>query len=393
MALYHFTLPPTLKTLMAFLQERTNKVRIVGGYVRDSILGLPSNDIDLTTDLLPEEAISHLQRRFTVIPTGLRYGTVTCIVDGHSYEITTLRRDVECYGRDAKVAYTDSFEEDARRRDFTINALSYDGARVFDYFHGMEHLQTRKVAFIGDPHERITEDYLRMMRFFRFTSRYAHAPDEAARDAICALKYNLVHVSMERIGQEITKFGSKALYCFALMEECGLWEVLLPGMRVLLAPINHGHQLSYQAALAVLLRANDQQSVARAIESLRLSSGQVKQVLLYLQLIEAGFKQDHYANLRRWWYRDPDSIDQAIAVLTCLGFIQEAQSCEYKTALEGLARRTFPISGNDLIAWGFSGSEIGRIKEHLLQAWLASDMRLSKAELHQIAMERSFFYP
>jgi poly(A) polymerase len=183
--------------------------RYVGGAVRDGLLGLPVNDVDLATRLRPDEVVERLQAAgLKAVPTGFEHGTVTAVSEGHPYEVTTLRRDVETFGRRATVAFTDDWEEDAARRDFTINALMADpvSGQVFDYFDGLADLEQRHVRFIGDPYERIAEDHLRILRFFRFHARFGRGePDPAALEACAARANDLMALSRERIADELLK--------------------------------------------------------------------------------------------------------------------------------------------------------------------------------------------
>ena len=180
-----FLADPALVAVMAVLPE----ARVVGGAVRDTLAGRLVTEIDLATPREPDQVVHALQAAgIRTVPTGLEHGTVTAVVDGRGFEITTLRRDVETDGRHATVAFTDDWRADAARRDFSINALSMtrDGA-VFDYFDGVADLRAGRVRFVGDPATRIAEDYLRILRFFRFFSRYATgAADHAALSAIRA---------------------------------------------------------------------------------------------------------------------------------------------------------------------------------------------------------------
>ncbi len=183
--------------------------RFVGGAVRDELLGLPVNDVDLATRLRPEEVIERLEAaKIKAVPTGIDHGTITAVSDGHPFEVTTLRRDVSTDGRRATVAYTDDWKADAARRDFTINALSADPrtGQIFDYFGGLDDLQHRHIRFIGDPLQRIAEDHLRILRFFRFHARFgAGEPDAAALEACTQRANDLMALSRERIADELLK--------------------------------------------------------------------------------------------------------------------------------------------------------------------------------------------
>jgi poly(A) polymerase len=198
-----------MRRLLNALSADEGLTRYVGGAVRDELLGLPVSDIDLATRIPPDEVISRLEKaKIKAVPTGIDHGTVTAVSDGHTFEITTLRRDVSTDGRRATVAFTDDWKEDAARRDFTINALSADPltGEIFDYFGGLPDLEQRHIRFIGDPLQRIAEDHLRILRFFRFHARFdAGEPDAAALEACTARANDLMALSRERIADELLK--------------------------------------------------------------------------------------------------------------------------------------------------------------------------------------------
>ena len=198
-----------IRRLLAALGGDEGLTRYVGGAVRDDLLGLPVSDVDLATSLDPAEVTRRLEKaRIKVVPTGIAHGTVTAVSDGQAVEVTSLRRDVSTDGRRATVAFTDDWKEDAARRDFTINALSADprSGELFDYFGGLPDLEGRRVRFIGDPFQRIAEDHLRILRFFRFHARFgAGDPDSAALEACAARANDLMALSRERIADELLK--------------------------------------------------------------------------------------------------------------------------------------------------------------------------------------------
>ena len=195
--------------LLDALGAHEGLTRYVGGAVRDELLGLPVSDVDLATKLRPEAVIERLEAaRIKAVPTGIEHGTITAVSDGHAFEITSLRRDVSTDGRRATVAFTDDWKEDAARRDFTINALSVDPktGEIFDYFGGLPDIEERRVRFIGEPLERIAEDHLRILRFFRFHARFgAGDPDPAALEACARRANDLMALSRERIADELLK--------------------------------------------------------------------------------------------------------------------------------------------------------------------------------------------
>ena len=211
-----------------------NNTRFVGGCVRDALLGIDAEDIDMATPLLPEEVIKRLKaNNIKAIPTGLEHGTITAVIEGQPFEITTLRRDTSCDGRHAEVDFTDSWQQDAARRDFTINALScgLDG-KIYDYFSGLDDLQNSEVKFVGNADDRCREDYLRILRYFRFTAYYGKGKFNA--DAINACKANasgIKSLSGERIRQEMLKLlaSENVILILDKMQEIGVSQKIFQG--------------------------------------------------------------------------------------------------------------------------------------------------------------------
>lgn len=224
-----FLAAPALSAVLAALPE----ARVVGGAVRDWLADRPIGDIDLATPHPPGSVTAALREAgLRAVPTGLAHGTVTAVSAGQGFEITTLRRDVATDGRHAEVAYTDDWRTDAARRDFTINALSLrpDGA-VFDYFGGLADLAAGRVRFVGDPARRIAEDYLRILRFFRFHARYgAGPPDPAALAAIAEGVPGLARLSPERVWSELKRLlaAPDPLPALRLMRATGVLAAILP---------------------------------------------------------------------------------------------------------------------------------------------------------------------
>jgi poly(A) polymerase len=203
--------PAALALLIEVLDGGAGATRYIGGWVRDTLLGLPSADIDVATRLPPEEAAARARAAGLQVWTsasGIAHGTIGVVIAGRTIEVTTLRRDLATDGRHATVAFTDDWREDAARRDFTINALSADpltGA-VHDYFGGLDDLAAGVVRFIGDPATRIAEDHLRILRFFRFHARFGKGPPDVASYAACAARAkDLMALSRERIAAELLK--------------------------------------------------------------------------------------------------------------------------------------------------------------------------------------------
>lgn len=201
-----------LRAIVDCLRDDGEAPRLVGGAVRDALLGLPVSDIDIATPLTPPEVMIRLESAgLRAIPTGIEHGTVIALADDAKAEVTTLRRDVSTDGRHAIVAFSRDWKEDAARRDFTINALYADpeSGEVFDYFGGLSDLDTGLVRFIGDPEARIAEDHLRILRFFRFHTRFGKgAPDQASLNACMKAADSLSALSAERIADELLKLLS-----------------------------------------------------------------------------------------------------------------------------------------------------------------------------------------
>jgi len=215
------------------LVDVLGETRFVGGSVRDTLLGLPVSDIDLATPLPPERAIALLKdAKIRAVPTGIGHGTITAVLPSGPVEVTTLRRDVSTDGRRATVAFTDDWREDAARRDFTMNALYADPitSEIFDYFDGLADLEARHVRFIGDPLQRIAEDHLRILRFFRFLARFGDRADPEGLDACTARAKDLMALSRERIRDELLKLlvAKDAVRVVELMIERGIFEPVLP---------------------------------------------------------------------------------------------------------------------------------------------------------------------
>lgn len=198
-----------LADLLGALGADAGDIRFVGGFVRDSLLGIASADIDCATRLTSHDVLDRVKAAgFKAVPTGIAHGTITAVLPSGPIEITTLRQDVATDGRRATIAYTEDWKADAARRDFTINALSADpvSGEIFDYFGGLADLEAGKIRFIGEPLTRIAEDHLRILRFFRFHARFGKGAPDAAALASCAERANdLMALSRERIADELLK--------------------------------------------------------------------------------------------------------------------------------------------------------------------------------------------
>ncbi len=365
------------------------EVRFVGGAVRNTLMGLAPDDFDLATSYVPDEVRSFLQPRgIKIIPTGLAHGTVTALFNDKTYEITTLRRDTETDGRHATVVYTSSWQEDALRRDFTMNALYVDGqGHLYDEVGGTQDALTGYVRFIGDPFQRINEDYLRILRFFRFWAFYGQQADRQGFEATCALKEKMNVLSGERITKEFLKLltapkvwpvievfylndffpfilgaSSYRPLFYALAEIERILGPVLPWVRLasLLTDMPSRLVLSraQKEGLRKLLAPFD---FSRVLESLHDTSFEItkgRAILHACHLLERG---------------NPDAI----------AMLQEVLS-----DLEHKAWPSFPLAGQDLIELGLQGPRVGQVLKETKSYWLSHDGVYSKQECLEYAKAR-----
>lgn len=285
---------PALKKVFSALEGV--ELRVVGGAVRNALLGQPVADVDLAVAAAPEIVVEKAERAgLRAVPTGIEHGTVTLVLDGAHFEVTSLREDVETDGRRAKVRFGSDFAADAQRRDFTINALSVDAqGRIYDYVGGLDDLARRRVRFIGDPRQRIAEDYLRILRFFRFSAGYGEGPLDPEGFAACiALRDGIDRLSRERLGGELLKTLSfpRSAAIIETMSQAGLlafldvapWPARCLRLAAILSARNQSDSLLSLAALA-LHSASDAE---RLSEALRLSRAQKRRLAKIAEIAAA----------------------------------------------------------------------------------------------------------
>ncbi|KHK91681.1 CCA tRNA nucleotidyltransferase [Novosphingobium malaysiense] len=344
-----------------------DKVRFVGGAVRDTLLGLPVKDIDMATVLHPTEVIERLDAAgIRNVPTGIEHGTVTAVLPGGPVEITTLRHDVSTDGRRATVAFASDWREDAARRDFTINALYADpqSGEIFDYFGGKQDLEKRHVRFIGDARQRIREDHLRILRYFRFQARFGSQPaDEEAESACQDLSATLKGLSRERVGMETMNLLGLAdpAPTVQRMAELGVLPVILPeadpAALAALVACEKAQGIAPDALrrLAALLPA--QVPLAEQVASrFRLSGAQKK------RLATAAAREDVPGDARSLAYRL--GRDGALDRLLLAG-------ADVST-LKDWDIPTFPLKGGQIVARGVSaGPEVARTLRRVEDRWIS----------------------
>lgn len=274
---------PAFRRVIAAIEQEGDRARVVGGAVRNTLIGVPVDDVDIATTALPDTVAARVTAAgLKAVPTGIAHGTVTVVSSGRPFEVTTLRADVETNGRHAVVAFTRDWLGDAQRRDFTMNAIYADADGVLhDPVNGIADALAGRVRFIGNPVERIEEDYLRILRFFRFHARYGQsALDEAGLEAAVRLQDGIDRLSRERIGAEMRKLlmAAGAVPALAVMDETGILARILPGgaavarlSRVIDLATRHEHTLDFEARLVAL--AVDRHGLT---EALRLSGRESK---------------------------------------------------------------------------------------------------------------------
>lgn len=365
-----------LKKLLAALDDAHGGPRYVGGAVRDTLLGLPVSDIDIATALLPNEVMKRLQDAgIKAIPTGIEHGTVTAAVDGKSYEITTLRRDVATDGRRATVAFATDWQEDAARRDFTINALYADpkSGEVFDYFDGISDLEARRLRFIGDANQRIAEDFLRILRYFRFLARYGGGQIDADAIQACANgAHGLTALSRERIAQELTRILAlkDPVASVTLMIANGIFTPFLPELSAsaandLLRLVKREAQCAQPVSLParfLALLTRDIVAVDKVAARLKLSNK-----------MREGFAQRLHAdaptpaNIRAIAYRANIDTARDAAML----YASDTELPECVARLEQWNVPTLSIKGGELIAMGLpAGPLVAKTLQAIEAAWI-----------------------
>ena len=382
----------TTRAVLDALSSGGVEARFVGGVVRDTLLGLPilgpgrATDIDIATPAPPEQIIELLEKRgVRVVPTGLAHGTVTAVVPPRHFEITTLRRDVETYGRRARVAFDADWVADAARRDFTINAifLAADGT-IYDLVGGLEDLRAGRVRFVGDPATRIAEDVLRLLRYYRFEARFGSGSgDEPARAACRAAAHLLPTLSAERVAQELVRLletpdPGRAVQ---MMQEDGVLAVVLPEARRL-------DRLRRMIAIE-----SDPDPLRRLAAVVEVDADAAAAVADRLHFPNAW--RDRLRDLAAPWPFDPgtDGVKQRRALyrlgaaryrdLVLLDAANARVSAERLAELIDFARDwtppQFPLTGHDVISLGIPpGPRVGELLDAVERWWEAQDFTANR---------------
>lgn len=387
---------------MAAIAAGGYEVRAVGGAIRNSLLGLPVTDIDMATTALPEQvttlaAAAGLQ----AVPTGIAHGTVTVIANHVPFEVTTLRHDVETHGRHATVAFTDDWAADAGRRDFTVNALYCDASgSVLDPLGGFPDVAARRIRFIGDPRQRIREDYLRILRFFRFTAEYAEgAPDAVGLAATVAERHGLGKLSGERIRQELVRLlvARRAVDAVDAMIGHGLLAPLLgvaprPTIFERLVAIEHHHGLLPDAMLRLAaLAIETNEDAERLSERLRLSGEERAVLLSSCRGLFNGSPPPEGLQYEQLYRQGACEYRRAIVLDLARAMSVDVSDEAWTSALTLPTRWTpppFPLRGADVLAVGIApGPRVGEILRALETWWIATGFTATEHQCREKLLE------
>ncbi|SMX32437.1 CCA tRNA nucleotidyltransferase [Maliponia aquimaris] len=369
---------PGTQRVMALLEDGGHLAYVVGGCVRNALLGVPVSDVDISTDARPERVMELAKAAgLKVVPTGIDHGTVTVVVGDEGYEVTTFRADVETDGRRAVVRYADDVHEDAVRRDFTMNALYADrrGALV-DPLGGLADLAARRFRFIEDADTRIREDYLRILRFFRFNAWYGDPAQGMDADALSAIAQNLDGLdvlSQERVGAELVKLlnAPDPLVAVSVMAQVGVLAHVMPGAHPqMLGPyLHHETALNLPPDAMARMAALGFDDAAR----LRLSKAQQARLALYLELIGA---PDGPAALA---FRHGAEVARTVAALRAAS-LGTPLATDLAAQVDQGAQAVFPLKARDLMP-RYQGPDLGAALRRAEAAWIESGFALDKAAL------------
>ncbi len=387
--------------VMDVLHDGDNEAqaRFIGGCVRDALLGKEVKDIDIATIHKPEKLIKLLEKaEIKAVPTGIDHGTITAIVNHKLFEITTLRRDVETYGRHAKVEFTYDWKEDAARRDFTFNAISIDKNRVvYDYFDGMKDLAHGVVRFVGDPKQRIKEDYLRILRYFRFHSYYGREneiPEEIA-EIIAKNVEGLRKLSGERIKEEMFKIliSPDVVYVVNIMDELNVLRRsakyplrFLPFFLENIVKFEKQNNLTPSPLLrlaGLIIHAKKRQRNG-LIERWKLSNKEKERLIFATDnknAIDMNCDRKKQQELI-YRYGKERFRDMVMMSYSIYGFADTKAHREMLEFVEEYEIPQFPLGGDDILALGVKeGEEVGRLLEKAEKYWIEKDYKPDKNEL------------
>ncbi len=412
-------LPSEVKTIFkVFSSYNNDSIRLVGGCVRDLLLEKTVNDFDFATKLQPQEIIAILEKnQIKAIPTGIEFGTITAVVNHKNFEITTLRKDNEPDGRHLKAEFVNDYYLDAARRDFTINALYLDDqCKIYDYFNGLEDLKHKKVKFIGDAKERITEDYLRILRFFRFSCFYSAEFDQEGLNACIELKSNLQKLSSERVRAEIFKIFSclnrnSLIKTLKTLNDSRISEEIIGNINEFnLHKLKHLFLLEEEIQDQKLYHQirshnskgfknnyllpffassfSDNNNFEKNLELISIRLSLTNKEKNYCRFLNDHIIKYHKLDIDEQLKRllvDYDKelvIDFYLLTLVNNSSIKEVQNItKIKQNLDlitNFIKPNFPINGNDLTKLGYKGRKIGQMLDRAKELWIESNFKADK---------------
>ncbi len=394
-----------VQKLFAVLNSDGREARVIGGAVRNALMDVDAGDIDFATTTVPDDTIKWVEAAgFKTVPTGYAHGTITAVKNGRAFEITTLRRDVATNGRHAEVAFGTDWEADARRRDFTINALSCDAdGKIYDYCGGIADIESRTIKFIGNSETRIAEDYLRSLRFYRFFAHYGSGrPDSDGIRATAKLKSGLAQLSAERIWAELKKLlvapdPSRALLW---MRQAGVLTAILPesenwGIDAVPGLVATEQALVWNADPLLRLMAITPPNAVRAevmAGRLKLSKPERERLIAHALTLPVAPDASETALAKRL-YREGisgilDRLKLALAstrtkaLANDIAMIEAAKLSRLLAFAQNWKRPMFPVSGKDLKAKGFvEGAALGEALGSLETRWVDSGFKLKLDDL------------
>ena len=396
---------PGLTQIFALLNADGGEARVVGGAVRNALMGIAVGDVDMATTLRPEQVVERAKAAgIKAVPTGIEHGTVTLVIDGEGFEVTTLRRDVETDGRHAQVSFGTDWQEDAERRDLTINALYADASgEVIDLIGGLADIETKTVRFIGDASTRIAEDYLRVLRFFRFFAYYGSGrPDADGLRASARAKETLATLSAERVWSEMKKLLSAPDPTRALlwMRQAGVLTAILPETEKWGIDSVHGLIAAEQAlgwkpdALLRLVSITppDRERVAAVATRLKMSKMEASRLEQWASapIIEPDMAE---TALDRLLYRqgvEGVSMRLKLALASARADLSAGDVAMRKVArlstllgrAEKFQKPVFPLKGADVMDLGVpAGPKVGEILDGLQEQWINANFAYDRAAL------------
>ena len=382
-----------LMRLFLVVAHHGGVLRFVGGAVRDALKGIEGSDIDFATDLSPDELVEACtEEGIKTVGIGIKYGTVGVIIDDTMVEVTSLRRDIKTDGRHAIVEFTDNWEEDASRRDLTINAVYADEkGNVFDYYNGIEDLEKGIVRFIGKADQRIKEDYLRILRFFRFYSMFGNgSPDKKALKACTENREELKKLPMERIRDELLKLllTPRAVETIKIMQENNILSFVMPDAHhwqelEYLKKLFNGKVLESKPLLYLFTLYQPNLSLAENMATRLKFSKKERQKFVSWAEIPVSWQDilDEKTRLHLAYEYGKDFCLEKLLLIAAQNQQDIPNFWDIYSQIEQMSVPEFPLKGKHLIEQGVEPAQIGAILKIRELAWIESDFSLSQEEL------------